>query len=203
MDKDVKYFASIHPGSTRINEDAMSTTSSTYWTRTYNTPSLDNEMGGLDWPLPWAQELFKIFAWGVASTNSPRATHYNKEFLWLFFFCHRSLTSVFLKTREYLNIWSQNINKLQYKKKKSAYLRSRAWVTAIPSLILISFLLLLTDLHYFFSLQHSRNSQLHKTMLVGKTVAASVSLVLSPFSILILYCVNDSHAADIFNTERE
>lgn len=30
MDKDVKYFASIHPGSTRINEDAMSTTSSTY-----------------------------------------------------------------------------------------------------------------------------------------------------------------------------
>uniref|UniRef100_A0A4W4HM90 WW-binding domain-containing protein n=1 Tax=Electrophorus electricus TaxID=8005 RepID=A0A4W4HM90_ELEEL len=30
MDKDVKYFASVHPGSTRINEDAMSTTSSTY-----------------------------------------------------------------------------------------------------------------------------------------------------------------------------
>ncbi|XP_042562843.1 serine/threonine-protein phosphatase 4 regulatory subunit 1 isoform X2 [Clupea harengus] len=29
-DKDVKYFASVHPGSTRINEDAMSTTSSTY-----------------------------------------------------------------------------------------------------------------------------------------------------------------------------
>ncbi|XP_041923889.1 serine/threonine-protein phosphatase 4 regulatory subunit 1 isoform X1 [Alosa sapidissima] len=30
MDKDVKYFASVHPSSTRINEDAMSTTSSTY-----------------------------------------------------------------------------------------------------------------------------------------------------------------------------
>uniref|UniRef100_A0AAY4BTV5 Serine/threonine-protein phosphatase 4 regulatory subunit 1 n=1 Tax=Denticeps clupeoides TaxID=299321 RepID=A0AAY4BTV5_9TELE len=30
LDKDVKYFASVHPGSTRINEDAMSTTSSTY-----------------------------------------------------------------------------------------------------------------------------------------------------------------------------
>ncbi|XP_073686905.1 serine/threonine-protein phosphatase 4 regulatory subunit 1 isoform X2 [Garra rufa] len=30
VDKDVKYFASIHPGSTRLNEDAMSTTSSTY-----------------------------------------------------------------------------------------------------------------------------------------------------------------------------
>ncbi|KAL1006399.1 hypothetical protein UPYG_G00071900 [Umbra pygmaea] len=30
MDKDVKYFASGHPGSTRISEDAMSTTSSTY-----------------------------------------------------------------------------------------------------------------------------------------------------------------------------
>ncbi|XP_066539797.1 serine/threonine-protein phosphatase 4 regulatory subunit 1 isoform X2 [Hoplias malabaricus] len=30
IDKDVKYFASVHPGSTRINEDAMSTTSSTY-----------------------------------------------------------------------------------------------------------------------------------------------------------------------------
>ncbi|XP_063062803.1 serine/threonine-protein phosphatase 4 regulatory subunit 1 isoform X1 [Engraulis encrasicolus] len=30
MDKDVKYFASVHPLSTRINEDAMSTTSSTY-----------------------------------------------------------------------------------------------------------------------------------------------------------------------------
>ncbi|TRY69861.1 hypothetical protein DNTS_015323 [Danionella cerebrum] len=29
-DKDVKYFASYHPGSTRMNEDAMSTTSSTY-----------------------------------------------------------------------------------------------------------------------------------------------------------------------------
>uniref|UniRef100_A0A6Q2Y1L1 Serine/threonine-protein phosphatase 4 regulatory subunit 1 n=1 Tax=Esox lucius TaxID=8010 RepID=A0A6Q2Y1L1_ESOLU len=30
LDKDVKYFASVHPGSTRISEDAMSTTSSTY-----------------------------------------------------------------------------------------------------------------------------------------------------------------------------
>uniref|UniRef100_A0A9J8AMQ5 Serine/threonine-protein phosphatase 4 regulatory subunit 1 n=1 Tax=Cyprinus carpio carpio TaxID=630221 RepID=A0A9J8AMQ5_CYPCA len=30
VDKDVKYFASVHPGSTRLNEDAMSTTSSTY-----------------------------------------------------------------------------------------------------------------------------------------------------------------------------
>lgn len=30
IDKDVKYFASVHPGSTRLNEDAMSTTSSTY-----------------------------------------------------------------------------------------------------------------------------------------------------------------------------
>ncbi|XP_051538518.1 serine/threonine-protein phosphatase 4 regulatory subunit 1 [Myxocyprinus asiaticus] len=30
VDKDVKYFACIHPGSTRLNEDAMSTTSSTY-----------------------------------------------------------------------------------------------------------------------------------------------------------------------------
>lgn len=30
LDKDVKYFASVHPGSTRLNEDAMSTTSSTY-----------------------------------------------------------------------------------------------------------------------------------------------------------------------------
>ncbi|KAK2870527.1 hypothetical protein Q8A67_024919 [Cirrhinus molitorella] len=30
VDKDVKYFASIHPCSTRLNEDAMSTTSSTY-----------------------------------------------------------------------------------------------------------------------------------------------------------------------------
>lgn len=45
LDKDVKYFASVHPGSTRINEDAMSTTSSTYWTRTYTTPSLDNGLG--------------------------------------------------------------------------------------------------------------------------------------------------------------
>uniref|UniRef100_A0AAZ3RZM7 Serine/threonine-protein phosphatase 4 regulatory subunit 1 n=1 Tax=Oncorhynchus tshawytscha TaxID=74940 RepID=A0AAZ3RZM7_ONCTS len=30
LDKDVKYFASVHPGSTRLSEDAMSTTSSTY-----------------------------------------------------------------------------------------------------------------------------------------------------------------------------
>lgn len=30
VDKDVKYFASVHPGSSRLNEDAMSTTSSTY-----------------------------------------------------------------------------------------------------------------------------------------------------------------------------
>ncbi|KAJ8374956.1 hypothetical protein SKAU_G00055360 [Synaphobranchus kaupii] len=30
LDKDVKYFASVHPGSTRISEDAMSTASSTY-----------------------------------------------------------------------------------------------------------------------------------------------------------------------------
>lgn len=30
IDKDVKYFASVHPGSSRLNEDAMSTTSSTY-----------------------------------------------------------------------------------------------------------------------------------------------------------------------------
>ncbi|XP_026097365.1 serine/threonine-protein phosphatase 4 regulatory subunit 1 isoform X3 [Carassius auratus] len=30
VDKDVKYFASVHPSSTRLNEDAMSTTSSTY-----------------------------------------------------------------------------------------------------------------------------------------------------------------------------
>ncbi|KAI1888963.1 hypothetical protein AGOR_G00174170 [Albula goreensis] len=30
LDKDVKYFASMHPGSTRISEDAMSTASSTY-----------------------------------------------------------------------------------------------------------------------------------------------------------------------------
>ncbi|XP_067291244.1 serine/threonine-protein phosphatase 4 regulatory subunit 1 isoform X2 [Pseudorasbora parva] len=30
VDKDVKYFASFHPGSSRMNEDAMSTTSSTY-----------------------------------------------------------------------------------------------------------------------------------------------------------------------------
>ncbi|MFT7816066.1 serine/threonine-protein phosphatase 4 regulatory subunit 1 isoform X2 [Arapaima gigas] len=30
IDKDVKYFASVHPGSTRISEDAMSTASSTY-----------------------------------------------------------------------------------------------------------------------------------------------------------------------------
>ncbi|XP_077075100.1 serine/threonine-protein phosphatase 4 regulatory subunit 1 isoform X3 [Siphateles boraxobius] len=30
IDKDVKYFASVHPGNTRVNEDAMSTTSSTY-----------------------------------------------------------------------------------------------------------------------------------------------------------------------------
>ncbi|XP_016114517.1 serine/threonine-protein phosphatase 4 regulatory subunit 1-like [Sinocyclocheilus grahami] len=30
VDKDVKYFSSVHPGSTRLNEDAMSSTSSTY-----------------------------------------------------------------------------------------------------------------------------------------------------------------------------
>ncbi|XP_029102000.1 serine/threonine-protein phosphatase 4 regulatory subunit 1 isoform X2 [Scleropages formosus] len=30
LDKDVKYFASVHPGSTRISEDALSTASSTY-----------------------------------------------------------------------------------------------------------------------------------------------------------------------------
>ncbi|CAM4724451.1 unnamed protein product [Leuciscus chuanchicus] len=30
VDKDVKYFASVHPANTRVNEDAMSTTSSTY-----------------------------------------------------------------------------------------------------------------------------------------------------------------------------
>ncbi|MBN3310944.1 PP4R1 phosphatase, partial [Amia calva] len=30
LDKDVKYFASVHPGNTRINDDAMSTASSTY-----------------------------------------------------------------------------------------------------------------------------------------------------------------------------
>ncbi|XP_062335731.1 serine/threonine-protein phosphatase 4 regulatory subunit 1 isoform X2 [Osmerus eperlanus] len=30
LDKDVKYFASVHPGNTRLNDDAMSTTSSTY-----------------------------------------------------------------------------------------------------------------------------------------------------------------------------
>lgn len=30
VDKDVKYFASVHPANTRLNEDAMSTTSSTY-----------------------------------------------------------------------------------------------------------------------------------------------------------------------------
>ncbi|XP_016396158.1 serine/threonine-protein phosphatase 4 regulatory subunit 1-like [Sinocyclocheilus rhinocerous] len=30
VDKDVKYFSSVHPGSTRLNEDAMSNTSSTY-----------------------------------------------------------------------------------------------------------------------------------------------------------------------------
>lgn len=30
-DSDVKYFASIHPSSTKVSEDAMSTASSTYW----------------------------------------------------------------------------------------------------------------------------------------------------------------------------
>lgn len=102
-------------------------------------------------------------------------------FFFVLFCCHRSLTSVFLKTREYLNIWSQNINKLVLKK-KSQHISDPG---TCYSFVLIDGLLMRALIVFFFSfffpLQHSRNSQFHTTTLAGKTVATSISLILSHF----------------------